>query len=518
MFQASIRPDVPPTEGDEKAARPARLTRYWPEALAAATALLFAALVLGATPEPDVAWQLWIAHQLRAGARLYVDIVETNPPLWFWEAIPLDWAGSVLGIPSREVLVAAIGLLAALSVWTTGRLVPHIPARWRALLLVGAALTLLLMPLFMMGQREQLMLIAALPYAALAAARRDGRAVSVRMAAMIGFGVSFAFALKHYFLLTPALIELWLLVGRRRAYRPLRPETLMLAAMALLYAAAVLWISPEFLTRIVALNQVAYRGISAAHLSDMIRSIQYYWLIALAPLLIEMRVLRRSALASALALSALGFAGAWLIQFKGWPYQSIPTTGCLMLAVTVLAIEQRRAIRPATAVLIPAIVLLPLWVTAMQGPYYNHYDASVRPLRAGLGPREAIAFISPDVVYAWPSALDSQARYPSRYSFMWITVAAARDKGRTPALAGYAREAIENSAQDYRCAQPRRIVFDNKHLDGTDEVMEGLFVQNAKFADLMRHYHRIGRQDQFDLFERTAPFPAPPAAECRRGV
>ena len=38
----------------------------------------------------DVAWQLWIARRMHAGANLYRDIIETNPPLWFWMALPVD--------------------------------------------------------------------------------------------------------------------------------------------------------------------------------------------------------------------------------------------------------------------------------------------------------------------------------------------------------------------------------------------------------------------------------------------
>jgi hypothetical protein len=45
---------------------------------------------LTGTVDSDVAWQLWIAGRIHAGANLYTDIVETNPPLWFWMALPVD--------------------------------------------------------------------------------------------------------------------------------------------------------------------------------------------------------------------------------------------------------------------------------------------------------------------------------------------------------------------------------------------------------------------------------------------
>ena len=48
-------------------------------------------------------------------------------------------------------------------------------------------------------QREQIALIWTLPYAALVAARRDGRDISPSLTALIGASARLGFALKHYF-------------------------------------------------------------------------------------------------------------------------------------------------------------------------------------------------------------------------------------------------------------------------------------------------------------------------------
>ena len=54
-------------------------------------ALVTALRAIG-TVDSDVAWQLWIGQRMLAGADLYRDIIETNPPLWFWMALPVDRA------------------------------------------------------------------------------------------------------------------------------------------------------------------------------------------------------------------------------------------------------------------------------------------------------------------------------------------------------------------------------------------------------------------------------------------
>jgi hypothetical protein len=494
--------------------RDAWLARHWPEALGAAAALIFTAFFLNIVPGPDVAWQLWAAHQIRMGARLYVDMVETNPPLWFWEAVPLDWAGALLRVPPHVLLVAATGFAASLSVWSTGRLVRHIPAPWRAALLVYVALTLLLMPLIDTGQREQFVLIGALPYVTLAAARRVGRSVNPMLAAAIGVAACFGLALKHYFLIAPVLIELWLLVGGRRAYRPVRPETIAVAAMGLLYALAVLAITPDFVTHIVALNRIAYAKVGAEDLAGMIRPIQVYWLIAAAPLLLQWGKVRRSPCAAAMALAALGFGLGWLIQFKGFPYHSIPTSGCLMMALGFLVVENRHALGFLTRVTAPTLLLLPLGFTAWYGPYRDDYAPIVRPMLTGVGPHESVAFVSDQGIFAWPLSLYRDAPYPSRLYGMWILRAVAVDHGRTPALRRIGREVVEYTAQDYRCAQPVRIIFSRKPIEGFQ--LENWFLASRSFAELMSHYRRLGTYRIFDIYQLKAPFARPPASACRR--
>src|SRR5690348_9425733 len=68
---------------------------------AALGAVLFA--TLGSPLKDDVAWLLHIANQWLHGRRLYVDIVEVNPPLIVWlSAIPV-LVGDAIGISAASV-------------------------------------------------------------------------------------------------------------------------------------------------------------------------------------------------------------------------------------------------------------------------------------------------------------------------------------------------------------------------------------------------------------------------------
>ena len=146
-----------------------------------ATALLVTAVVTAVrvtrTVDSDVAWQLWIAGRIHAGAILYRDIVEINPPLWFWMALPVDRARHAPPRSSGGGAHHRDGSSVALSLTAADRLLQHSPAGVARSCYVYAALILMAMPWVHIGQREQIVLIGTLPYAALISARHQGRTV-----------------------------------------------------------------------------------------------------------------------------------------------------------------------------------------------------------------------------------------------------------------------------------------------------------------------------------------------------
>src|SRR5215211_7582165 len=73
----------------------------------AALAVLFmvAPLCFSLQITHDAAWQMWIGRQLLHGTNLYTDIIEINPPLWFWLAVPLAALSQLTGISGLHVLI-----------------------------------------------------------------------------------------------------------------------------------------------------------------------------------------------------------------------------------------------------------------------------------------------------------------------------------------------------------------------------------------------------------------------------
>ena len=410
---------------------------WWPEALAIAIALIAGSLLPPAPLGPDVSWQLWVAHQLRHGVRLYVDIIEPNPPLWFWMAIPVDWLAEATGMSSGRWLVIALTFVAAASLVATGRLLAHMADAPRAALLGYAAIVILWMPLANIGEREQLVLIASLPYAALAGRRSRGIAVPRMGAIGLGIGAGLGFALKHYFLLAPMVLELWLISRLGRRYRPWRPEVLAMAALGAAYATAIAVVTPPYLSSTVPMLRLLY---GATGIPQTLQPAQIAWILTAAALLYRPRLLRdgEAPFATATGIAAIGFALAWAIQHKGWGYHAIATTGCLSIALAMLLAERWREVPAAMRSIGPALLLLPIWIGLHDGPYVDPYPPYTAWATAGLSRGSSIAFVGSDPALAWPLTPDRGFRYPSRHSGFWMLRAVAQHEAgdHDPRVAG----------------------------------------------------------------------------------
>jgi hypothetical protein len=479
---------------------------------------LVTALRMNGTVDSDVAWQLWIAGRIHAGANLYRDIIETNPPLWFWMALPVERLAALLHLRVEAVLVASIGWTVALSLVATERLIGHIAPLRRALLLVGAALTLAAMPWAHVGQREQIVLIGALPYAALIAARREGKRVPPLLAALIGLGAALGFALKHYFLIVPALLELWLIAGGPRRWRPIRAEIIALVATGSAYAAAIAFIEPDFVTTIVPLLRLAYDVFGAPSLRYLFGPFAIAGLLLLALLAGHARALARAPLAAALFIACIGFTAVYFIQSKGWPYHAIPLVGLALLALAALLAECHAPLR-WLRLMAPGILVLPFYISADEALHPSLPAPDVINAVSGLHKGDPVAFVTTESAIPWSVTLQGGYRYASRYNGFWMMRAILRDERLgtgNPDLAALGNRIRTETVADFTCIPPRRIIVwrPRRGEDGLDILP--FFLRDPSFAALLSHY-RLRSRTSLETYELVSPVPRP-TSPCRSGV
>ena len=479
--------------------------------------VLVTALRLGGSIDSDVASQLWIAQRIHQGATLYRDIVEVNPPLWFWMALPVDRLATLLHWPASSLLIGIFGVLVALALAATASLLRHISSVSRTIFLAYAALILAAMPWVHVGQREQIVLIGTLPYAALIAARRESRPVPVLIAAAIGAGAALGFALKHYFLIVPAALELWLLARLGRRWRPLRPETLAIATVGAAYATALL-VERNYLTRMVPLVRLAYGQFGPRSMRFLFNPYLVIGAGLFAFTAAHAKILfsRTSSTAAALFVAGLAFAATYFIQFKGWPYHTIPMLGCISLALAALLAEAASPPR-LLRVLAPALLVLPLIASQSEATHPMPPNSDALNAVAGLARGDAVGFLVTDTAIPSSVSLKYGFTNPSRYNGIWMMHAVVDNElhgNRNPRIAAFGRDVVANTVVDFRCRPPKRIIAERPRPGRRGFDILAWYDRDPNFTELLSHY-RVRSRTSLETYELATPWMPPAASECR---
>jgi hypothetical protein len=224
----------------------------------------------------DVAWLLDAGSRWAHGQRLYIDIVEINPPLVFY-----DMAVLTVGTWSKAVYLAGVcTAIFVSSLWCE--------RKWLAF----AALSFpALLPF---GQRDHLALIAALPYVA-----------SDRKSWPSGIWLFAGTALKPQLLLIPLFAALW----RRR----LDAALIVLAGLVAAYVLLIALVHPAYLRAIVPLAMATYAGLEG--------NMGYWYQLAI--ILVVVGLNWRSPVAAGIIGALLSYA----LQGKFWYYHLVPAIG-----------------------------------------------------------------------------------------------------------------------------------------------------------------------------------------------
>lgn len=459
----------------------------------------------------DVVWQFWIARQLLGGATLYRDIWEINPPLWFWSAVPIQYVSELLHILPLRLLIPIVIGIGALSAFLVGHLASGLSPFKRCVTMLLVFWLVIIVPIYDFGQREQLVLICTLPYAALIAKRYSGLTVPTALAIFIGAFAAYGFALKHYFVLIPVLLELWLFLRDRREWRLIRPETLVLAACALVYGVGVLLFAPTFITHMVPMVQSAYHGYESSWTMILVRPWVIIWLSIAAYFLVYRRAFGTLAepMVSALLIVAIGFAVAYLLQSKGWQYHSVPVTGSIALAlgIRIGMGDLRRAI---PLVLGLGFLALPISLPFLTGQYSNFLRAEIDPIMAKLPDGEPVFIAASNPKWGWPVLEDHRLVWPSRLFAYWMIPAIAHGEviGPNPEqLRILAKQVQDEAALEMRCASPALIIFERRRTNiyqPSNFDVRGFFMRKPEIRTFLeQNYREISPTRSLYMYRRV---------------
>ncbi len=228
---------------------PRAATRQPGAALLVLAALVIAVLMqsLWIAVDADVSWLITLGERVLGGERLYVDLLEANPPASVWLYLPQVWLAQQLGLRPEPVVIALAMVVAIALIGWTASLAGHLRAMPRPEWLAGSlAFVLLILPGGLFAQREHYALMLALPALATLALLREGQEVPLGLRFAAGLAAGAVTVIKPPLALVFVLPAGWVL-ARTGKWRPLVAPMLSAGAVLAAYALALLRLAPEYL-------------------------------------------------------------------------------------------------------------------------------------------------------------------------------------------------------------------------------------------------------------------------------
>ncbi|HET9811740.1 MAG TPA: hypothetical protein VFP53_08610 [Sphingomicrobium sp.] len=402
----------------------------------------------------DVSWLITVSERVLAGDRLYVDIVEVNPPASVWLYLPLVWAARVIAVRPEAVVAAGFVAGAIASVLATLRLASKLDPRhcngWLATALGFVALVL---PMGLFAQREHAALLFALPALAALAVIAQGRPLRSRTSIACGIAAGLVIAIKPPFalaILAPAAWVIW----KRRSARPLLSGIASAVAVVTTYAAAVMVFASAYLDWVPVFAHSYFLMHSDA------------WRIVVGPLLfpaislaiaVLVRPSRIPPLAVVLVLGSAGFALAAIIQMKNYYNHWLPGSALALLALFLMLAPGIATVRRGPAIASAAVLAL-----AELGTFVIIPDARIEvAIRRVAPPAPTMIALSPQLAMGHPVTRNVGGRWVgSRPSL--FTASAARLSPDDPIAARAYRDDIDSFAADVRRNAPDVILVDRR--------------------------------------------------------
>lgn len=309
--------------------------------LSVLAAVLF--IALRSPMKDDIAWLLYVARRWMAGRELYVDVVEVNPPMIVWvSAVPLEIARWLDVSPHFVVMPLFVAIMLGCAWWTASLLRTGegiFADRLPVFAVIGSVL--LVLPAVDLGQRENLLVAAFLPYLAIFARSLDGRRATVAAAIVAGGLAALGCGLKPLYAGVFVVLEGLALT---RGLRPWRAMPFAAGTTLVAYVGAIALFFPAYLHRAVPMAIALYGGTDTPFLGLLP---DYALLMsgeAVAATLLWLR--RRSRVDYSLLLTLVAFAVTstviCFIDGKNWYYHRIPATVVTVLALALWSATELR--------------------------------------------------------------------------------------------------------------------------------------------------------------------------------
>ncbi len=477
------------------------------------------ALITPTVLNGDSHWLLYMADQVIAGAKPYVEIIEVNPPLAVWIHYPAIWLKNASGLTLSASFKMTVYLAITCSLILSFCILRRVMFAPVNIVYIALAFALLVLPAEDFGQREHLIIILGLPYILIAVARSEFVTIPFWLVVISGILAGIGFCIKPHYLLIPLALELYLLARLGfGSFRRLEPYIMGLIGFA--YAASIFLFTPEYINEVVGYTSFVYQsslGGSAAHVARQFFPV--FLMLVIAGL--YLRMLKEDSfevpptyivLFLAMAAGIMGY----FLQFKGWSNHLLPGAA-LVFAITAglagIAFQSRN--RLAFKLVCLAALAFPVIGLGIK----SQFRLSTHSPRADFFQREITKYQGVDTILIMSATLhdgfplinDTGLKWASRFSSLWFTpgLQKMRMEGETgkriDEIETFTHEAV---AEDITRFKPQivfvrtsRQMLHFEGIEGYDFVQD--FSRNTEFANEWANYTKVDQNEFWDIYRRS---------------
>lgn len=471
--------------------------------VAAAAALALLMVFWGQQMNHDVIWYHVATRKWLAGAKLYTDIVEVNPPLAFYLTLPVVTLADLTGLSDKAAQLILTAALTFASLSLTGRALAGtglFSTHQRAIVLAGAGAMLIMITLRDAAQREHIFVLLFLPWlvSTIGTDRKPSRALT--------FLAAIGMCLKPFFAIVP-LIILILMAVRRRSLAPLFSlSAFVFLVTGLAYIGAVTLWHPVYFTEIMPMAKVVY---GAYGLPFMTVALIKFTSIAALGFTAVWVLSRPSPPAGTVTFFTAALAGvvSYLIQGTGFGYHAVPFLTFGTIACLFALFDTRCRIFAIIAIGVVTYENLNM------GYYYNPATAQVVPVINEQANVDSLLVLSTHVTAGPIVAVEAGVDWANEYPAQWLIPGALNARARTNCSAEPQRCAVidailarnrDDLLRDILDGRPDMVVFD--HGAGYFHVpfeWKEFLANDRPFAEIMARYRLIREEGRYSYWKRT---------------
>lgn len=373
----------------------------------------------------DVSWDLLVTRRVMLGGTYTKDFFDLNPPLIFYEYIPVIFLEHVLPISEAIALQLYVFFLSCVSLFFCILLMQNVFLKQDIWIKYGFFFSVLFVFLILpgndFGQREHLLLIFTLPYFLTVASRLQGNAVPAWLAVATGLFAAFGFGIKPHFLIPFILIEFYYLFSTRRLLSWMRLEVAAIGLFLIPYIIGVFVFYPDYIFTVIPIaKRFYYDGFGDAWMKVLCAPTVLFCYFSIIVYIFQYKNTDYSPLKSVMTVSMTGFLLVYILQKTNWTYHIYPAYAMTLLMLTFflfIFIKKRRNI----FLLYCYVAVILIFTTLQIGSLYQmgmNYKKNNVPLVAflkELGEHHSVYFIgaSPREIF---SAINyANVQYASRF-------------------------------------------------------------------------------------------------------